>query len=124
MKKMLTKIVVGISLVTLSFTVLAHPHHDHEGEETHKSHEYNRDEIKEKAKKQIQDMNQVLQLNLTREQFQKMWKATTEYEIYQYEAVTDEDLDFYNKKYMDYMDSVLTDEQKANMIPVNPPEDY
>lgn len=68
-------------------------------------------------------MNQVLRLNLTREQFQKMWKATTEYEIYQYKAVTDEDLDFYNEKYMDYMDSVLTDEQKANMIPINPPED-
>lgn len=123
MNTMFTKIVLGISLATLSFTVLAHPHHDHEDGETHAAHDYDRDEIKQKAKEQIQEMNQVLRLNLTREQFQKMWKATTEYEIYQYKAVTDEDLDFYNEKYMDYMDSVLTDEQKANMIPINPPED-
>lgn len=123
MKTMFTKIVLGISLATLSSLALAHPHHDHGEEGFHHKHDYDREEIKQRAKEQIQEMNQVLRLNLTREQFQKMWKATTEYEIYQYEATSDEDLDFYNKKYMDYMDSVLTDEQKANMIPMNPPED-
>lgn len=118
MKTMLTKVILGISLATLSSIALAHPHHEHgyDEEGSYQTHDYDRDELKQRAKEQIQEMNRVLRLNLTREQFQKMWKATTEYEVYQYEATSDEDIDFYNEKYMDYMDSVLTEKQKANLI--------
>lgn len=104
MNKTFMKLILGISLATLSSVAIAHSYHEHD--------------VKEEAKQEIQEMNQVLKLRLTREQFQKMWKATTEYKIYQLETSSEEDLDFYNKKYMDYMDNVLTKEQKSKLVPM------
>jgi Spy/CpxP family protein refolding chaperone len=122
MKTTLSKLVLGISLATLSCSAIAHSYHDHSDHEEEVVN-YDPEQVKSQAKRHIQELNQVLKLNLTREQFQKMWKATTEFKIYKYETSSDEDLDFYNEKYMDYMDSVLTEEQKSRLAPMQtPPE--